>query len=103
MVYGRGYSVCEPASVPFPVLKTLQQNLVSATKIHHITSGFKVRVQVVILSTRLIIDDWIGMDQSCSSEPIRGEGKGDGLEPCTKSVHCLYLIVPMQNITMGAL
>ena len=33
----------------------------------------------MILSTRLITDDWIGMDQSCSSEPIRGEGQGGGL------------------------
>ena len=51
-----------------------------------------MRVQVVILSTRLITDDWIGVDLSSSSEPIRGEG-GD-LEYCTKSVNCLYLILP---------
>ena len=55
-------AVCEPASVPFPVLKTLlQSNLYSSLK-----CVFKFYL--------LIADDWIGMDQSCSSEPIRGEG-----------------------------
>ena len=34
-------------SVPYPGLKTLQQNLVSATKIHHITSGIKVLTYIV--------------------------------------------------------
>ena len=40
-----------------------------------------MRVDIVILSTRLITDDWIGIDVhvSCSSVPIRGEGQEGGL------------------------
>ena len=76
MVYGCGYSVCEPASVPFAVDKTLQQNLVSVTKIHHITSGFKVLTYIVAssmcsscnLSTKLISDDWTNPALQSQSE-----------------------------------
>ena len=51
---------------PFQFSKKLQQNLVSATKIHHIASGF-IKYSIVAssacsscdLSARLITDDWI--------------------------------------------